>query len=98
MTPKQINELVLSERSDYAKSFVGNGFKVAVFDEVCEKISSSGTLQSLTKEGIILAAITAFQTAYEMMKETINALLKVADTVSLNYRKQTFQFNKDSVL
>ena len=98
MTPKQISELVLKEGGEYSTSFVSASFKAAVFDEVCEKIAYSNALENLNKEGLILAVTTAFQTAYEMMRETINALLKVADTVSLNYRKQTFQFTKDSVL
>ena len=98
MTPKQINELVLNKGHEYVKDFTLTDFQAAVFDEVCEKIAASGTLDNLTSEGIILATITAFKTAYELMKETINALLKVADTVSLNYRQQAFQFNKSSVL
>src|SRR5436305_10789294 len=98
MTPKQVNELVLNKGHEYLKDLSLKGFQAAVFDDVCEKIAASGTLENLTTEGIILATITAFKAAYELMKETINALLKVADSVSLNYRQQAFQFNRNSIL
>jgi len=98
MTPKQVHELVINKTHEYVKDFDFTGLQAAVFDEVCEKIATSNTHEKLTGDGIILAAITAFQASHEIIKSTIRLLLTAEDTVSLYYRDQAFQFNKDSVL
>lgn len=98
MTAKQVNKLVLSKGQGYLSGYNLEGFEAAVFDEVCAKIAASEEIKNLSDEAITLATITAFKTAYELMTETITALLNVADTVSLNYRKHDFQFNKNTGL
>ena len=98
MTPKQIRELVLNKAQSYVADFNCEGIEAAIFEEICENVASSNTLERLSDEAIILAVISAFKAAYDLMKKMINALVKVEDVVYIHYREKTFEFNKDSSL
>lgn len=98
MTQQQIHDLVLNKTQEYVKDFQFSGFQAAIFDDVCEKISKSNTAEKLSGDGIILATLTAFQTSHQMMKGAINALLKIENSVNINYGEKAFQFNKDTIV
>jgi len=97
MTSQHVHDLVLNKTHEYVKDFDFTGLQAAIFDDVCETIAQSNTAENLTGDGVILAAITAFQTAHQVMKRAINSLLKEENTVSINYGQHSFKFNRDSV-
>ena len=98
MTPKQVHKLVLKKAQEYVADFNYEGIQTAIFEEICENVAASNNLEKLSDEAIILAVITAFQAAYDLMKKMIIALVKVEDAVFIHYRGKTFEFNKSSVL
>ncbi|MBV9963638.1 MAG: hypothetical protein JO072_15460 [Parafilimonas sp.] len=97
MTPQQVHDLVLNKTHEYVKDFNFTGFEAVIFDDVCESIAKSNTTENLTRDGIILAVITAFQTSQEIARRAISSLLGEVNTVSLNYGQHAFKFNKDSI-
>lgn len=69
----------------------------AIIEECCENaIKSQEEIKEL--ETLIFAVQVSFLTCLSALKGTLVASLKFADTVTLNYREQTFNITKDSVL
>jgi len=73
-----------------------NPFFNAVVDECCENVVNS--VDAIPDDNKLSCAIIAFHTSLSALKATVSAALEFADTVTVNYRNQSFVFDKSHPL
>jgi hypothetical protein len=97
MTAQELHTEILVKMAELKPDFKMGPLHKAMLMECCENVMQPHNTEKYSNEILMLSALQAFEVSQSLMKGMIAGMIpEFADTITLNYRGQTFILDKDS--
>lgn len=99
MTAQELHTEILAKMAELKPDFKMGPLHEAMLMECCENVMQPHNTQNNTKEILMLSTLQAFEVCGSVMKGMIKGMIpEFADTITLNYRGETFILDQNSPL
>ena len=96
MTPTELHEMILDKMNELRPNVTLHPLYKAILLESCENTTLLDQAKDFDENQLILTAMQLFEAAAAAMKGLLTGAAKVGDKINVNYRGETYTFNKNS--
>ena len=97
MTARELHIGILNQMAELNPDFKMGALHKAMLMECCENIMQPHNTEKHNDDVLMLAALHAFEVCRNLMQGMIKGIIpEFGDTITLNYRGETFILDKDS--
>lgn len=97
MTAEELHEEILIKMADLKPDFKMHPLHKAMLMECCENVLQPHNTENHSHEILLISTLQAFEVSNSLMKGLIKGMIpEVADTITLNYRGETFILDQES--